>query len=222
MTEATTIEFLDDSSDFVIRNIKMTFSDLWTPDRKYDRFSATLETSDKKGVVAPLVKRIHELFVEAGAKRITQKEIVQNGIAAKSFVRQRAAEATKGEDYNIVLRARNSNPPKVLDSEFRILQEAEGKNQTWLSVVNVIGSCFIVDNEQKYCYGSLKCVQIIQPGKGGGGMSAEDAARALGGTLKKNDIADFRHQGTARQEGPEGDPNANLGPPKDFDDSIPF
>ena len=224
MSDKTTIEFNDDTNDFIIRNIEMSWSDLWRPDEKYERYSCTLNTSDKD-VITPLVKRIQAEFSAAG-KKVTAKDVVTSGIAAKSFVRLNPEDSKSGHKYSIVLRAKK-HAPRVLDADFAPLRMEEGEAQTWLSMVNVVGSIFMVNNEQLYAYGGLRVVQIVQPGTSGGGMSDEDAAKMLGGTLKKRDIADFRYQGPqgGSLESPGRPRRLEGSPPADFDDDlddIPF
>ena len=97
MTDKTTIEFLDTGTDFILRNIRMSFSDLWVPDDFGGRlrFSATLETDDKD-IITKLVRRIQAMYKEAG-KTVKAADVMAAGKAAKSFVRKREPDK-KGLD----------------------------------------------------------------------------------------------------------------------------
>ena len=225
------IEFVEDRNDFVIRNIELTHSALWTPEdfMGRERFSATLET-DNRDLIKPLVQRIGQLFADAGEK-VDARAILQPGTGAKSFVRGNGdADREFGRDYSIVLRAAPKSPPIVLDNNpdgFRRIYEAEGEGITWKAVCNVIGGMFIVENKGKrYAYGHLRTVQIVEEGTAGAGaISADDAAGLLGGKLA-DDIGDYHTQGVSQPSGPGGPPaprsNNRLPLPDDFDDDIPF
>ena len=225
MTDKTTIEFLPDGNDFIIRNIKMTFADLWTPDDfgGRSRFSATLETSDKE-IITKLVRKIQAVFKEAG-KKITAKDVLLTGKSAKTFVRARIDGKT-GEDYNIVLRARDTNPPKVLTKDFKRLSREDGEGHTFGAIVNAIGGMLITETEGVYCYGALRTIQILEPGAEKG-ISYDESARLLGGEYQEDDIRD--HAPSSGSEYPRdwgkgggGTGDEKLGPPDDFDDELPF